>query len=217
MNTPPTQPTASTGLESSAARLRPDLRAIADLVDPATRVLDIGCGDGALLEYLRDRKQVRGRGIELTEAGVLACVRRGLSVRQGNVQEGLADYPDQSFDSVILSQTLPFLDDPAMVLGEMLRVGRTAIVSFSNWGHWRCRLELLFTGRIPVAVDLPQQWYESPRRQPFSVTDFARFCREVDIEIDRQIYMNRGVRIRTGRFKNLLSTTAVFTLHRRRQ
>jgi methionine biosynthesis protein MetW len=197
------------------ARLRPDLRAIADLVDAATRVLDIGCGDGALLEHLRDHKQVKGRGIELTEAGVLACVRRGLSVRQGNVQEGLADYPDQSFDSVILSQTLPFLDDPAMVLGEMLRVGRTAIVSFSNWGHWRCRLELLVTGRIPVAVDLPQQWYESPRRQPFSVTDFARFCRLVDIEIDRQIYMNRGVRIRTGRFKNLLSTTAVFTLHRR--
>ena len=215
MNTTPNQPIAAPAPESPAARLRPDLRAIADLVEPATRVLDIGCGDGALLEHLRDRKQVRGRGIELTEAGVLACVRRGLSVRQGNVQEGLADYPDLSFDSVILSQTLPFLDDPAMVLGEMLRVGRTAIVSFSNWGHWRCRLELLFTGRIPVAVDLPQQWYESPRRQPFSVTDFARFCRQVDIEIDRQVYMNRGVRIRTGRFKNLLSTTAVFTLHRR--
>jgi methionine biosynthesis protein MetW len=194
--------------------LRPDLLAIADLIEPGTRVLDIGCGDGALLEYLRDRKQVRGRGIELTEAGVLACVRRGLSVRQGNVQEGLADYPDQSFDIVILSQTLPFLDDPKMVLGEMLRVGRTAIVSFSNWGHWRCRLELLLTGRTPIAVDLPQQWYESPRRQPFSVTDFARFCRKIGIRIDRQIYMNRGTRVRTGRFKNLLSTTAVFTLHR---
>jgi methionine biosynthesis protein MetW len=131
---------------TQAPHLRPDLLAIADLIEPGTRVLDIGCGDGALLEYLRDRKQVRGRGIELTEAGVLACVRRGLSVRQGNVQEGLADYPDQSFDIVILSQTLPFLDDPKMVLGEMLRVGRTAIVSFSNWGHWRCRLELLLTG-----------------------------------------------------------------------
>lgn len=197
-----------------APHLRPDLLAIADLIAPNVRVLDIGCGDGALLEYLRDRKQVKGRGIELTEAGVLACVRRGLSVRQGNVQEGLADYPDQSFDIVILSQTLPFLDDPAMVLGEMLRVGRSAIVSFSNWGHWRCRLELLLTGRIPVAVDLPQQWYESPRRQPFSVTDFARFCRTIGIAIDRQIYMNRGLRVRTGRFKNLLSTTAVFTLHR---
>ncbi|HHY54063.1 MAG TPA: methionine biosynthesis protein MetW [Chloroflexi bacterium] len=199
---------------TQSPQLRADLLAIADLIEPGARVLDIGCGDGALLEYLRDRKQVKGRGIELTEAGVLACVRRGLSVRQGNVQEGLADYPDQSFDVVILSQTLPFLDDPAMVLGEMLRVGRTAIVSFSNWGHWRCRLELLFTGRIPVAVDLPQQWYESPRRQPFSVTDFAHFCRKIGIMIDRQIYMNRGLRVRTGRFKNLLSTTAVFTLQR---
>lgn len=205
-----TQPAVST----QSLQLRADLLAIADLIEPGARVLDIGCGDGALLEYLRDRKQVKGRGIELTEAGVLACVRRGLSVRQGNVQEGLADYPDQSFDIVILSQTLPFLDDPAMVLSEMLRVGRTAIVSFSNWGHWRCRLELLFTGCIPVATDLPQQWYESPRRQPFSVTDFAHFCQKIGIKIDRQIYMNRGLRVRTGRFKNLLSTTAVFTLQR---
>lgn len=205
-----TQPVVST----QSPQLRADLLAIADLIEPGARVLDIGCGDGALLEYLRDRKQVKGRGIELTEAGVLACVRRGLSVRQGNVQEGLADYPDQSFDIVILSQTLPFLDDPAMVLSEMLRVGRTAIVSFSNWGHWRCRLELLFTGCIPVATDLPQQWYESPRRQPFSVTDFAHFCHKIGIRIDRQVYMNRGLRVRTGRFKNLLSTTAVFTLQR---
>jgi methionine biosynthesis protein MetW len=190
------------------------LRAIADLVAPGSRVLDLGCGDGALLEFLKTRKNVVGRGIELSEAGMLACVRRGLSVRQGNLQEGLADYPDGSFDWVILSQTLPFLNDPAMILREMLRVGRQAIVSFSNWGHWRCRLDLLLTGRIPVAVDLPQQWYEVPRRQLFTVTDFALFCRQIDIQIASEIYLNRGARIVPRRFKNLLTTTAVFTLRR---
>jgi methionine biosynthesis protein MetW len=189
---------------------------IASLVDPATRVLDLGCGDGALLEYLVQNKQVKGRGIEISEQGVLACVRRGLSVRQGNLQEGLADYPDASFDWVILSQTLPFLNDPAMILREMLRVGKRGIISFSNWGHWRCRLELLFTGRIPLAVDLPQQWYEIPRRQLFTVTDFARFAPQRGIVIEREVYLNRGVTVRVGRFKNLLSTTAVFALGRER-
>jgi SAM-dependent methyltransferase len=115
---------------SSAIPLRPDLRVVAGLVPPAARVLDLGCGDGALLEHLKIEKGVQGRGIERSETGVLACVRRGLSVRQGNLQEGLADYPDKSFDVVILSQTLQFLNDPMMILGEMLRVGRLAVVSF---------------------------------------------------------------------------------------
>ena len=199
---------------AASASLRPDLAAIAGLITPGSRVLDLGCGDGALLEHLVRRREVKGRGIELSEAGVLACVRRGLSVRQGNLQEGLADYPDGSFDWVILSQTLPFLNDPAMILREMLRVGNQAVVSFSNWGHWRCRLGLLVTGRVPVAVDLPQQWYEVPRRQLFSVTDFALFCRQIDITIVEEVYLNRGVQVRTGRFKNLLSTTAVFTLRK---
>lgn len=202
------------GIPAPASSLRPDLRAIADLVTPGSRVLDLGCGDGALLEHLVRQGHVKGRGIELSEQGVLACVRRGLSVRQGNLQEGLADYPDGSFDWVILSQTLPFLNDPAMVLREMLRVGKQAIVSFSNWGHWRCRLGLLVTGRVPVAIDLPQQWWEVPRRQLFSVTDFALFCRQIEIEIVSEVYLNRGVRVNIRRFKNLLSTTAVFTLRR---
>lgn len=194
--------------------LRVDLLAIAELVTAGDKVLDLGCGDGALLEYLTRRKQVKGRGVELSEAGVLACVRRGLSVRQGNLQEGLADYPDASFDAVILAQTLPFLDNPTMILREMLRVGKKAIVSFPNWGHWRCRLELLLTGRIPQAPDLPQPWYEAPRWQAFTVTDFAHFCHDIGVHIEREIYLARGRRIQVRKFKNLRPTTAIFALLR---
>ena len=145
---------------------------------------------------------------------MLTCVRRGLSVRQGNLQEGLGDYPDRSFDYVVLSQTLPYLDDPAMILAEMLRVGERAVVSFPNWGHWRCRLELMVTGRIPRAVDLPQAWHEKPRWQAFTVTDFAQFCRANGIIITGEAYLNRGRRIDIFMVKNLLSTTAVFVLER---
>jgi methionine biosynthesis protein MetW len=125
---------------------RADLLAIADLIEPGERVLDLGCGDGALLGFLKDRYGITGRGIELREAQVLACVRRGISVRQGNLHEGLGDYPDGSFDTVILSQTIPYLNDPAFIIWEMLRVGQRAIISLPNWGYWRCRLSLLFTG-----------------------------------------------------------------------
>lgn len=196
------------------AALRPDLQAVADLTPAGAKVLDLGCGDGALLEYLVRHKQVKGRGIELSETGVMACVRRGLSVRQGPLEEGLADYPAASFDLVILSQTLPFLDDPAAILAEMLRVGKAALVSFPNWGYWRCRLELLLTGRVPLAPDLPQPWHDAPRWQAVSITDFAQFCQRVGIDITAEIYLSRGRRVRIFKVKNLLATTAVFMLQR---
>jgi len=197
-----------------ATALRPDLQVIADMIAPVTKVLDLGCGNGELLEYLIQKKQVRGRGIELSEAGVLTCVRRGLSVRQGNLQEGLADYPSNSMDTVVLSQTLPFLDNPAKVITETLRVGKSAIVSFPNWGYWRCRLQLLLTGRIPQAVDLAQPWYETPRWQAFTITDFGTFCKQIGVTIRHEVYLGEGRRIEVHRFKNLLATTAVFGLER---
>jgi methionine biosynthesis protein MetW len=199
---------------SASLTLRPDLLVIAELISTGVRVLDLGCGDGALLDYLVHQHQVKGRGIELSEAGVLACVRRGLSVRQGNLNEGLADYPDASFDYVILSQTLPFLSDPTRVLGEVLRVGKQAIVSFPNWGYWRCRLHLLLTGCMPQADDLPQHWYDAPRMQAFTITDFGHFCQRTGIDICGEVYLAHGRRIQVHKFKNLLATMAVFVLEK---
>ncbi|MBW7958599.1 MAG: methionine biosynthesis protein MetW [Candidatus Promineofilum sp.] len=192
--------------------LRPDLRVVAKKIPAGATALDLGCGDGALLEYLRVAKGVTGRGIEKGEAGVLACVRRGLSVRQGNLQEGLADYPDKSFDVVILSQTLQYLNDPTMILDEMLRVGRLAVVSFPNLGYWRCRLHLLVRGRIPPAPDYPQEWYETPRRQQFTAVDFLDACRTQGIAVRQAIYLSGEREVRWA--PNLLARTAIFALAR---
>ncbi len=190
--------------------LRPDLQAIAGLVQPGTRALDLGCGDGALLDYLVRHKGVGGRGIELDESNILACVRRGLSVRQGNLQEGLADYPDASFDSVILSQTVQYLDDPVMIVNEMLRVGRQAIISFPNWGYWRSRLSLLWRGHIPEAPDYPEPWHTAPRWQALTVADFTRLCDRHDINILATVFLSGE---RTGTVAaNLMARTAVFAL-----
>ncbi len=192
--------------------LRPDLLAIAELIQPKEKVLDLGCGDGELLRCLIDTHQITGRGIELSEEGVLACVRKGLSVRQGNLHEGLGDYPDQSFQTVILSQTLPYLNDPTFIIREMLRVGSRAIVSFPNWGHWRCRLSLLLTGRMPIAPGLPQSWDTPPRARPLTVRDFGEFCTARGIHITQEIYLQGARRIPVRRDKNLRATIAIFEL-----
>jgi methionine biosynthesis protein MetW len=192
--------------------LRADLNAIAELIQPHEKVLDLGCGDGTLLRHLIDVRKITGRGIELSEPDVLACVRKGLSVRQGNLDEGLRDYPDKSFDTVILSQTLPYLDNPSFILCEMLRVGRRAIVSFANWGHWRCRLDLLLTGRMPLAPGLPQRWDESPRARPLTVRDFIDFCAREKMVITKSIYLGTANRVlRAARLgENIRVSIAIF-------
>ncbi len=200
--------------EATTPILRADLLSIAELVAPGEKVLDLGCGDGSLLRYLIETRQITARGIELSEQGVLASVGKGLSVRQGNLDEGLGDYPDGSFDTIILSQTLPYLDDPSFIVCEMLRVGRRAIVSFANWGHWRCRVGLLFTGRTPLAPGLPQAWHTAPRARQLTVRDFIEFCAREKIKVTRSIYLGESNRaLRAARLgENLRVSIAIFEL-----
>ena len=152
--------------------LRPDLALIAANVAPGARVLDVGCGDGALMAELRDRCQVDARGLELDQHNVAECVARGLSVIQGDADADLAYYPDASFDYAILSQTLQTTKRPDLVLGELLRVGRRAFVSFPNFAHWRVRASLVWNGRMPVTRLLPIAWYETPNIHHVTVRDF---------------------------------------------
>ena len=192
--------------------LRADLGVIANLIEPGEKVLDLGCGDGSLLRHLIDTKHIVGRGVEISEAKVLACVRNGVTVRQGDLHEELRDYPDGSFDTVILSYTLPYLNDPALIVTNMLRVGRRALVSFPNWGHWRCRLSLLLTGHMPSAPGDIQAWNEPPRARGLTVADFTTFCAAHQVRIATATYL-QGTRRVPDRFDtNLRATWAVFEL-----
>ncbi|MDP2183586.1 MAG: methionine biosynthesis protein MetW [Actinomycetota bacterium] len=192
--------------------LRGDLLLIADLVPPGSRVLDLGCGDGALLVYLRDVHGCTVRGVELAAESVAACVARGLAVVQANLDDGLADFPDGAFDVVILSQTLQVVRRPALVVREMLRVGRHGIISFPNFAHWRVRAYLAFRGRMPVSRTIPYTWHETPNIHHTTLLDFREFCRANSVEIAQEITLRaRGSRNtrRVRVLRNLLSETVV--------
>jgi methionine biosynthesis protein MetW len=198
--------------------VRVDLLLIADMIGANARVLDVGCGDGALLEHLARVKAVDGRGIELSQVDVKECVSRGLAVIQGDADEDLADYPSGAFDYVVLSQTLQATRNPRRVLEEMVRIGARAIVSFPNYGHWRVRAQLLLRGRMPETDILPERWHESPNIHPCTIRDFIALCDELGIAIERQIFADRKGRASLGganrRLANLLAEQGLFALKR---
>ena len=193
--------------------LRPDLAIIADHVAAGARVLDVGCGDGALMAALRDRSGVDARGLELSAANVAAAVGRGLAVVQGDADTDLAGYPDASFDYAILSQTLQTTHQPHVVLDHLLRIGRRAFVSFPNFAHWRVRLSLLWGGRMPVTRLLPERWYDTPNIHHLTIDDFRAHLAERGVIVEGAWFLS-GDKQTGGAAANFLAEHAIFLLRR---
>jgi methionine biosynthesis protein MetW len=187
---------------------RSDYAIIGDIIEPGTKVLDLGCGEGELLEWLAQNKGVEARGVEISGAKVQRAIARGVSVYQGDIDQGLADYPDQAFDYVILSQTLQETHRPRKVLHEMLRVGRRAIVAFPNFGHWRVRLSMLVSGGAPRTKLFPYEWYESPNIHFLTVLDFEALAAVEGLVVERRYFL--AGRRKVTVLPNLLAEVAVF-------
>ncbi len=204
--------------ETPTIPARVDHLLIAEMVERGARVIDIGCGQGELLSLLEMERDVDGRGIELSQSNVNLCVARGLSVIQGDADRDLVHYPDRSFDYAILSQTLQATHHPRDVLEQLLRIGRHAIVSFPNFGHWRIRLQFLIHGRMPVTPSLPEPWHETQNIHHCTIKDFLELCEAVHAKVERSVALNAyGQRMGINLplvWHNLIGEQAVFLLTR---
>lgn len=201
-------------LKFNHSKIRFDLQIIASWIAPHSRVLDLGCGEGDLLLYLKKRKNVLGTGIEHDEAKVAQCIEKGVSVLQGDINEEVLDYPDNTFDYVILSQTLQQVYEPAALIASILKIGKKAVVSFPNFSHWLVRLQLLLSGYAPVTRQLPYQWYDTPNIRVITLNDFRRFSQTVGFSILKQAAIS--VQSRKGKtiafLPNLRATFGIYLI-----
>lgn len=196
--------------------VRADLRIIADLINPGARVLDLGCGTGDLLAHLQANKQVNGYGLEIDADNITACLAKGVNVIEQNLDLGLGNFPDDSFDLVVMTETLQSVRAPAAMLDELLRIGTECVVTFPNFGHWRCRTYLTWHGRMPVARHLPHGWFDTPNIHLCTFDDFEALCQDKNLRIIERFVVDasHGNRPLINRFPNFFGTYAFYRLGR---
>ena len=198
--------------------MKQEFQIISDLIEKNTRVLDVGCGDGTLMEYLKHNKEIDIRGIEISKDNVQKCLSKGLAVIEGDAEKDLLQFPDSSFDFVILSQTLQAFLSPEIVIKELLRVGKKAIVTIPNFGFWKVRLHLLFKGTMPITKNLPNEWYSTPNLHVCTIKDFYNFCENREIKLDKSLALQNEKISSINEFnlnvKNLSAELGIFLIER---
>jgi len=193
---------------------RQDLMIIADIIPPESKVLDLGCGNGDLIHVLKENKNIYACGVEISQDKILECVNKGVSVIHGDLNNGLSEFLDDSFDFVVLSQTIQAVQRPDKLLDDMMRVGKTSLVSFMNIGFWRARAQLFFRGKMPVTTTLPHCWYNTPNIHLATIKDFKKLCSEKQIKITKEIPFGENLNFAAQLFPNLFAPTCVFCIEK---
>ena len=198
------------------SELRPDLALVSEWIQPGSRILDLGCGDGTLLSHLKQQREVEGYGIEIDAENITRCIEAGINVIHSDLDSGLSDFDADSFDYVVMTQTLQAIQHPDQLLNEMLRVGRQGIVTFPNFGYWYCRLQLGLKGQLPVSRVLPYEWYNTPNIHIITIKEFEKLCRKQGVKILERAVVDhkhkRGLGLRL--FPNLLGEIAIYRFER---